>query len=138
MKKKPESRAYLVRNSKPTVASFLFTSNDRPTSKEGARSNFEPQHRQVSTHHRSGLSPLASRRFNWSRTWVWGCRAGQDPEASLSNVSIMIVICVCDFASQETCLCDYLCAVQFFVWFTYSLASMKKNKPTKVYLFCLV
>jgi hypothetical protein len=25
------------------------------------------------------------------------------------------VICVCDFASQETCLCDYFCAVQFFV-----------------------
>jgi hypothetical protein len=41
------------------------------------------------------------------------------------------VICVCDFASQETCLCDYLCAVQFFVWFTYSLASMKKKKPTR-------
>jgi hypothetical protein len=39
-------------------------------------------------------------------------------------------LCVCDFASQETCLCDYLYAVQFFVWFTYSLASTKKNKLT--------
>jgi hypothetical protein len=32
-------------------------------------------------------------------------------------------LCVHDFASQETCFCDYLCAVQFFVWFTYSLAT---------------
>jgi hypothetical protein len=37
-------------------------------------------------------------------------------------------LCVCDFASQETCMCDYLCAVQFFVWFTYSHARVKKNK----------
>jgi hypothetical protein len=51
------------------------------------------------------------------------------------NLLLMyIVVCnpsVSDFASQETCLCDYLCAIQFFVWFTYSLASMKKNKPTR-------
>jgi hypothetical protein len=40
-------------------------------------------------------------------------------------------LCVCDFASQKTCLCDYLCIVQFFVWITYSLESMKKNKPTE-------
>jgi hypothetical protein len=33
-------------------------------------------------------------------------------------------LCVCDFAPQETCFCDYLCAVQFFVWFTYSLAKL--------------
>jgi hypothetical protein len=33
-------------------------------------------------------------------------------------------LCVCDFASQETCFCDYLCAVQFFVWFTYPLAKL--------------
>jgi hypothetical protein len=25
------------------------------------------------------------------------------------------VICVCDFESQETCLCEYICAVNFFV-----------------------
>jgi hypothetical protein len=43
---------------------------------------------------------------------------------------MMTVVCVCDFVSQETCLCDYLYTVQLFVWFTYSLASMKKNKPT--------
>jgi hypothetical protein len=36
-------------------------------------------------------------------------------------------LCVCDFASQETCLCDYLCAVQFFVWFTYSLAKLEEQ-----------
>jgi hypothetical protein len=29
-------------------------------------------------------------------------------------------LCVCDFASQETCFCDYPCGVQFFVWLTYS------------------
>jgi hypothetical protein len=46
------------------------------------------------------------------------------------NDDCNMCVCVCDFASQETCLSDYLCAVQFFVWFTYSLASMKKNKPT--------
>jgi hypothetical protein len=33
-------------------------------------------------------------------------------------------LCVCDFASQETCFCDYLYAVQFFVWFSYSLAQL--------------
>jgi hypothetical protein len=27
----------------------------------------------------------------------------------------LICVCVCDFASQEACLCDYLCVVQFFV-----------------------
>jgi hypothetical protein len=26
---------------------------------------------------------------------------------------ISVCVCVCDFASQETCLCDYLCGVQF-------------------------
>jgi hypothetical protein len=35
MKKKAESRAYLVMKNKPTVASFLFTSDDRPTGREG-------------------------------------------------------------------------------------------------------
>jgi hypothetical protein len=59
-KKKPESGAYLVMKNKSTAASFLFTSDDRPMGREGARSNFEPQHRQVSTHHRSGLLPLAA------------------------------------------------------------------------------
>jgi hypothetical protein len=48
------------------------------------------------------------------------------------NDDCNLFVGVCDFASQETCLHDYLCAVQFFVWFTYSLASMKKNKPTGV------
>jgi hypothetical protein len=35
MKKKPESGAYLVMKNKPTVASFPFTSDDRPTGKKG-------------------------------------------------------------------------------------------------------
>jgi hypothetical protein len=34
---------------------------------------------------------------------------------------------VCDFAFQETRFCDYLCAVQFFVWFTYSLAKLEEQ-----------
>jgi hypothetical protein len=37
MKKKPESGAYLVMKNKPTVASFLFTSDDQPTGREGQR-----------------------------------------------------------------------------------------------------
>jgi hypothetical protein len=35
-------------------------------------------------------------------------------------------LCVYDFASQETCFCDYLCAVQFFIWFTHSLAKLEE------------
>jgi hypothetical protein len=35
MKKKPESGEYLVMKNKPMAASFLFTSNDRPTGREG-------------------------------------------------------------------------------------------------------
>jgi uncharacterized membrane protein SirB2 len=34
---------------------------------------------------------------------------------------------MCDFASQETCFCDYLYAVQFFVRFTYSLAKLEEQ-----------
>jgi hypothetical protein len=37
-------------------------------------------------------------------------------------------LCVCViFASQETCFCDYLYAVQFFVWFSYSLAKLEEQ-----------
>jgi hypothetical protein len=35
MKKKPESGAYLIMKNKTTVASFLFTSDDRLTGREG-------------------------------------------------------------------------------------------------------
>jgi hypothetical protein len=35
MKKKTESGAHLVMKNKPTVASFLFTFDDRPTDREG-------------------------------------------------------------------------------------------------------
>jgi hypothetical protein len=38
------------------------------------------------------------------------------------------VICVCDFSSQETCLCGYLYAVQFFYDLPTHLLSLK-NKP---------
>jgi hypothetical protein len=51
---------------KRTRASFLFTSDDRPTGREGARSNFEPQHRQVSTHHHQLPSPNLSGLYLWS------------------------------------------------------------------------
>jgi hypothetical protein len=33
----------------------------------------------------------------------------------LANLCLFDVICVCDFASQVTCLCDCLYALQFFV-----------------------
>jgi hypothetical protein len=112
IKKKPEYTAYQIGKNKPTMASFLSTSDDGPTCREGARPNFEPQHRQFSAYHRSGLLPLAGQRFSWNWTRVRGSRAGPDPKASLSDVSMMIIIYVCDFASQETCLCDYLCVVQ--------------------------
>jgi hypothetical protein len=36
-------------------------------------------------------------------------------------------LCVCDFSSQETCFCDYHCAVHFFIWFTYSLAKLEEQ-----------
>jgi hypothetical protein len=35
MKNKPESGAYLIMKNKLTTASFLFTSDDRPTGREG-------------------------------------------------------------------------------------------------------
>jgi hypothetical protein len=67
----------------------------------------------------------------WSLFFLPPCFLPQIAEGSCKPKfgSSVICVCVCDFASQETWLCDYLCAVQFFVWFTYSLASMKKNKP---------
>jgi hypothetical protein len=52
-----ESGAYLVRKNKLMGASIFFTFDDRPTGRQGARSNFEPQHRQVSTHHHYPISP---------------------------------------------------------------------------------
>jgi hypothetical protein len=35
MNKTPKSGAYLIIKNKPTTASFLLTSDDRPTGKEG-------------------------------------------------------------------------------------------------------
>jgi hypothetical protein len=45
-------------------------------------------------------------------------------------------LCVCDFASQETCMCDYLCVVQFFVWFTDSLAK-HEEQADEGWLICV-
>jgi hypothetical protein len=45
-------------------------------------------------------------------------------------------ICVCDFASQETCLCDYLCAIKFLYDLPTHLQS-RKNKPTGLANPCL-
>jgi hypothetical protein len=77
MKKKPESGAYLVKKYKPIAASFLFTSDDQPTNKEGERSQ--------------------------------GCRAGQDPEASLSDVSMMTVISMCVNLHLKRHACLIIC-----------------------------
>jgi hypothetical protein len=42
----------------------------------------------------------------------------------------VISVCVCDFACQDTCLCDYLYAVHFLYDLPTHLQSMK-NKTTR-------
>jgi hypothetical protein len=62
---------------------------------------------------------IASWRYGHIVTLLWCI----NDDCNLS-LCVCVCVCVCDFASHEICFCDYLCAVKFFVWFTYSLAKL--------------
>jgi hypothetical protein len=57
------------------------------------------------------------------------CKHEEQADGGLLIRVSLDVISLCDFVSPETCLCDYLCAVQFLYDLTTHLQSMK-NKPT--------